>query len=544
MKKKICFGCMIIFPAFLLGTALILAQDFRMTSEKATVVSRELNGLEQVKSGQTQRDGKVESQKENITAIQPVPPQPPKIIIDTLELKDMDMLDVLKLLSQKSGLNIVAGKNINAKITIYLKGVDVRDVLRIILETNDLAYEEDGNIIKVITARDYETIYGNRFGDKSQVKIVRLQNATVADLIPLLTQLKSTNGKVLSDDKSNTVVLMETPAKIESMLSLIKKIDVPVQTKVFSLNYAKAEEVEKKLSEALTKNVGKIKVDKRSNKLYVTDTPTKMREISGIVSAFDVRHQEVLIEAKIVQVILSDEYKMGVDWDALLRRYHNLDLTSNFNVLSSTDKKGKFSIGSIESDDYTVVVEALNSVGTTNTLSSPRIAVINNEEARILVGSTEPYVTTTTTTPASGPTTTAESVSFIDVGVKLFVTPTINEESFITMKIRPEVSSVTDFLTTSQNNKIPIVETTTAETTVMVKDGVTIVIGGLIKDELIDSVNKVPFLGDLPLAGFVFRNKDKLTRKTELVVFLTPHIISGDYNSYEPTKLIKEEDFP
>ena len=105
-------------------------------------------------------------------------------------------------------------------------------------------------------------------------------------------------------------------------------------------------------------------------------------------------------------------------------------MISDFDVLGTTDKRGKLSIGTIASDDYTALIEALDTVGTTNILSSPRITAINNKEAKILVGSTEPYVTTTTTTPSSGPTTTAESVNFIEVGVGLYITPTIHDDGF------------------------------------------------------------------------------------------------------------------
>ncbi len=451
-----------------------------------------------------------------------------KNVLDVLELKDMDILDVLKLISKKSGLNIVSGKNVRGKLTIFLKDVDVWDALQIILETNELAYVEEGNIVKVMTDKDYELTYGRKFGDKTETKIVALKFATASDLIPLLTQMKSIVGKVMVDEKSNTVVLMDAPDKVSQMLGLIKEIDVPVVTRIFNLNYASADDIEKKMAEILTKNVGKIKVDSRSNKIFITDTPTKMSQIESIIAAFDERHREVLIEAKIVKVILSDQYKMGVNWEGILKKYKNLDFKGAFDILTSTDKRGSVSIGTLADDNYTALIQALQEVGTTNTLSSPRITALNNEEAKIMVGSSEPYVTTTTTTPASGPTTTAEAINFIDVGVKLYVTPTINKDNFITMKIRPEVSSVDRSLTTSQNNKIPIVDTSVAETKIMVKDGETIVIGGLIKDESIESVKKVPFLGDLPLLGFAFRNKDKLVKKTELVIFLTPHITYGE----------------
>jgi type II secretory pathway component GspD/PulD (secretin) len=186
------------------------------------------------------------------------------------------------------------------------------------------------------------------------------------------------------------------------------------------------------------------------------------------------------------------------------------------------------SIGTLSGDNYEVLIQALDSEGATNILSSPRITTLNGQEAKILVGSSEPYVTSTTTTPSSGPSTVSESVNFIEVGVKLYVTPQIHKDKFITMKLKPEISSVTRTLKTGNNNTIPVVDTSEAETTVTVKDGITIVIGGLIKEEKILTKNKVPLLGSIPVLGAAFRNSDDLKRKTEIVVFLTPRIITGD----------------
>ena len=255
-----------------------------------------------------------------------------------------------------------------------------------------------------------------------------------------------------------------------------------------------------------------------------------MEEIKNIISAFDQKDKQVLIEAKIVQIVLSDEFKLGIDWQAILRNYEELTFTSDFDVLSAVDKSGKVSVGTIDNSNYEIVLQALSTVGVTDILSSPSITAVNNQEAKILVGSTEPYVTSTTTTPSSGPVTTAESVNFIDVGVKLYVTPTIHQDGFVTLKIKPEVSTVTDTLETSNNNTIPIVETSEAETTVLVKDGITIVIGGLIKEEKTKTTKKVPFLGDIPLINIAFKSENDSVSKTELVIFLTPHIVSGDAN--------------
>ena len=451
------------------------------------------------------------------------------LVIDVLELKDMDIGDVLKLLSKKSGLNIISGKNVTGKVTIYLKNVDVRDALRIILESNDLAYVEENGIIKVIPGPQFEAAYGHKFGQDTETRIVALKYAKVEDAAAVLNQLKSQGGKISTDAVSNTIILTDRPDKIGLMEEMIGRMDILVETRVFELRYAKAEDVTKKIGTLLSKNIGKIEFDERSNKLFITDTAERFKDIEKMIQAFDQKHPEVLIEAKIVQVTLSDQYKMGIDWEAIVTDFHGLDLKNKFNILPDTlVNGGRLGIGTLANDDYEVLIEALDTVGRTNILSNPRITVINNEEAKILVGSNKPYVTSQTTQSASGPATTAETVNFIEVGVKLFVTPTIHGDGYVTMKIRPEVSSAANSLTTSTNNEIPIVETSQAETTVMVKDGATIVIGGLIKEEDARTINKVPLLGDVPLLGHVFRSESKTKEKTEIVIFLTPKIVSGE----------------
>ncbi len=449
-------------------------------------------------------------------------------IIDVLDLKDMDILDVLKLISQKSGLNIVAAETVKGRVTVFLKNIEVLSALQIIIEAYGWVCVKDNDIFKVMTAAEYESKYDRKFGQETQTRIKQLQFAKATEVATILNEIKGKSGKIIADDKSGTVILVDGPQRLDDMEAVLEKIDVPIETQIFDLGYATAEEISDKISEILTPSLGTMKFDERSNKVVITDTAQTLGKIRQIIKAFDERDQQVLIEAKIFQIVLNDEYKMGIDWEAIVSDYHKLDLVSDFDVLGSTEKKGKLSIGTVAADNYTALIEALKTVGVTNILSSPRITAVNNKEAKILVGSTEPYVTTTTTTPSSGPTTTAETVNFIDVGVKLFVTPTIHDDRFITMKIKPEVSSVTRNLTTSNNNTIPVVETSEAETTVIVKDGVSIVIGGLIKEENIKSTRSIPVLGDIPVMGLIFRNISDKATKTEIVVFLTPRIVSGD----------------
>ncbi len=450
------------------------------------------------------------------------------ILLESLELKNMDIIDVLKLIADKSGLDIVAGKDITGKVSIYLKDVNIWDALRIILDSYNLAYAEEDGIIRIMTDRDFQMKYGYKFGERMASRTIQLFYSDASDTALTLDQLKSTVGKVIADKNSNSIIMRDTPNKVAELVKFVQDSDIERTTKVFDLSYAQAEDVAKKLTETLTKNIGKIAIDTRSNKIIVTDIPQRIPQIEKIVKAVDVKEKEVLIEAKIVQVILSDHYKMGVQWEAILSQFHKLDLINSFNILDTTEKRGKISVGTFPTNNYNVFIEALQTVGTTNLLSNPRITVINNKEAKILVGSTQPYITSTTITPASGPTTTSEAVNFIEVGVKLYVTPVVHNDGYITMQIKPEVSSVTGTVKTSNNNTIPVVETSQAETTVLIKDGVTIVIGGLMKDEKVKTVNKFPLLGDLPVLGFIFRNTDDSVKKTELVIFLTPHIITGD----------------
>jgi len=478
-------------------------------------------------------EGTTQTQTQEETKTEETPQEEAvSMTLETLELKDMDILDILKLISKKSGLNIAAGKNVKGKIAIFLKNVNVWDALRIILETNDLAYEQEEGIVKVMTAKEYEMIYGRKFTDKTAVKIVPLKFASAGNLVPLLTQIKSSIGKVIADEKSNTIVIIDAPQNIINMENLIAHIDVSTVTQVFVLKYAKAEDIQKSITGVLTPNVGRIDMDSRTNKIIVTDTAANMDKISKTIAAFDEKTSEVTIEAKILQIDLSDQFQMGVDWDKIFH-YNNIALAGNFDVDAASGTT--LTVGSADFSKYSyyALIEALDTVGKTNTLSTPRITVLNNQEAKILVGTKEVYVSTSTTN-TTGISTTAEEVTFVDVGVTLSVTPTINADGFVTMKIKPEVSSTGTPYTTASGNKIPVVSTSVAETNVMVKDGTTIIIGGLIKDKITDTVKKLPFFGDIPLLGLAFRSKDKTTTKTELAIFLTPHIISGDADLYRP----------
>jgi type II secretory pathway component GspD/PulD (secretin) len=449
----------------------------------------------------------------------------------------------------RGGMNIIAGKNVSGKVTLFLKSVDIWDAFEMIIKANGLAYEERNNIIYVMTERDYELIYGRQYEDRRIIKTVKLSHVTAAEVTKAISQIKTTIGKVIADEISDTVILMDIPEVVVKMEQVIHGLDMPLTTKVYSLQYAKAIELEGKLAEMLTGNIGSLRIDERTNKIAVTDLKSKIPMFDKIVAAFDEKHKEVIIEARILQVTLNDDYNTGINWDAVFTKMHSSlhniatlgvslkygDQQSVIPTTSSTGRGGALQVGNLATEGYQAVIQALREYGRTNLLSAPRIVALNNEEASILVGTNQPYATRTISQGSGGTgNIEAENVTFIDLGIKLLVTPKINDEDFITMQIKPEVSSKIGDYTITSGNVIPIVKTTTAETTVMVKSGSTILIGGLIEESTRESVREVPGLANIPLIGNLFRSRtigsgdSTNPEKTELVIFLTPHIITGE----------------
>ncbi|MBL7156744.1 MAG: TonB C-terminal domain-containing protein [Candidatus Omnitrophica bacterium] len=453
----------------------------------------------------------------------------------SLDLKGMDIVEVLKTLASKGKMNLVVGSNVRGRVTMFLKDVDVKEAFEIILLANNLASDKKGDIVYVMTERDYEALYGRKYADKKEAKIIQLKYAKPAEVNKALNQIKTKIGKVIVDEASNTIVIIDAPQAVLQAVELVKRIDKPTTTKIFELNYANTADIKDKIGENLTKGVGMVQIDERTNKIIITDLEERMDEIEEIISALDDKVQQVLIEAKILEINLSDEYKLGIDWEVVSNEFQkvlskDIGIKSQFKLASAGGlvPGGEIMIGAFGEGDYAAMVQALKKVGDANILSSPRITVLNNEEAKILVGSSEPYATNTVTQGTST-TTVATELNFLDIGVKLYVTPTINRDGFVSMKIRPEVSSSTSSYTYGDpSTTVPIVDTTHAETSVMVKDGITIIIAGLIKDERKSTTNKVPFLGDIPLVGQIFSKTEDSVTKKELVIFLTPHIISGE----------------
>ncbi|OGW95502.1 MAG: hypothetical protein A2Z81_09660 [Omnitrophica WOR_2 bacterium GWA2_45_18] len=466
----------------------------------------------------------------------------------TLDVRDMNIVDVIKFLALKGEFNVVISPMVEGRSTVLLNSVSIKDALDIVIISNHLAYKIQSNIVQIMSSAEYEAMFGKKFGDQTDVKIVRLQYSKPNYVLSALDNIKSNVGKIIIDEDTGSVVMIDTPETIAKMEEALKEIEKPLETFVYTLQYAKADDVAGKLRARIdAKSVGAVTPDDRSNKIIVRAFPERIKEVEEIIKKLDTPTKEVLVDARILQVVLKPEYDMGIDWQLDFRDSsdENIKKLSFNNTFMDTDNIaasdnlastfGQVAVGNFNTDAFELKIRALEKVSDTKILSNPKILVTNGEEAKIHIGDTVPYIISTTSGTGDS-AITSEDVRFVDVGLKLNVKPIINDEEFVSMHLRPEISTVVGSIT-SQGGGIPQVNKTQVETTVLVKNGNTIIMGGLKKDDKVHTKKGFPVLMDLPVVGSIFGRTHDSFSQTEIVIFITPHIVTGvdGYSKVEGT---------
>ena len=452
-----------------------------------------------------------------------------------LDVRDMNIVDVLKFLAMKGEFNIVISPAVDGRTTVLLNNVAIKDAMDIVVVSNRLAYSIQSNIIQVMTSVEYEAMFGKPFGDKTVAQTVHLQYAKPSYVLAALDSIKSNVGKIIIDEDTGSVVLIDTPDAIVKMRKVLGEIEQPLETLVFNLQYAKADVVADKLRMRIdAKSVGSITADERSNQLVVRVFPGRKEEIEKTIRHLDAPTKEVMIQARILQVIMKPNYSAGVDWSLVTQDRGGAMGLGKITVASGPAQTGfgQVSFGQVNVDNFIANIKALQTVSDTKILSSPQIMAVNNEESRIHIGDTVPYIISTVSGTGDN-AITSEDVRFVDVGLKLNVTPTINDDGMITMRLRPEISSVVAIIpSTNPKNTggIPQVNKTEVETTLVVQDGTTIIMAGLRKDDKKHIKTGVPLLMDVPFMGKIFTQNTDTTEATEIVIFITPHIMTGKDN--------------
>ncbi len=438
----------------------------------------------------------------------------------SVDYDDADIRDVLKMLATEAKINIVAGPDVAGHITLHLANVPFKEVFQTVLSLENLSTSQVGDdVLRVLTPEEFK---------KAQT------NAT------------------------NT-------------------------THVIPLNYTKATDMITEIDAVRTAEgrKGKTTADTKTNSLLVTDTLDGYLEAKRLVEKLDVRPPQVLIEAKVVEVTLTKNFNFGVEWQ-YYGVNNNAKLTGGGTNLIGTNSAapagsqqgiplvspypsppyvipgqtltelaptipnfpntgigplgngtgvnlpinpiyGGLSLGRITNNYFlnaALLASALD--GKLKVLSDPKIATLNNQPANINVVTNVPYVTAN----LSGTGISQQTVTYVTTGIQLTVTPTINKDGRVMLNINPVVSQISATVPGNTATGAPSIDSRNAQTTVMVRDGETIVIGGLISDTLNVQYAYVPFFGSIPVIGWLFKSKTQQRTRTELLIFVTPKILA------------------
>lgn len=444
--------------------------------------------------------------------------EPPPVRVDpgsiTVNFKGADIRTVLAYISEVAGVDIVPAPDVKGIVDLKLSNKPWKTALDIILRNYGFAYEQAGDIIRVVTVNN------------------------------------------------------------------LKQEELATQT--FNLNYGKSKDVVEAIKDIVSER-GKVMYDDRTNVVLVTDIPTNIYKIGQVIDKLDRRTDQVLIEARIIETVLDDSEKLGVDWNLKFTAsgakrpttfpFNQFEVTSDkYGALQSflpqaevtppssisgvgadttvtttvadfpTGAGGvaafpfadvdQFTYGTLDFSEFKAVMEFIKQRANTDIVSNPRIATLNNSEALINVGQTlnlPKYERNSTTGKME-----ITGYEAKDLGIILKVTPHINSKGEIVIDLAPQISDLLRYDTLDKASGIvaPVYSTRIARTQVMIRDGDTIFIGGLIKENDIDRKNKMPFVGDLlgdvPYLGLLFSKKETVKQKTELIFFITVNIMSTD----------------
>jgi type IV pilus assembly protein PilQ len=420
----------------------------------------------------------------------------------SLNFQDIEVRAVLQLIADFTELNLVASDTVTGRITLRLQNVPWDQALELVLKTKGLDKRQIGNVLMVAPAAEIAE------RERQQIEA----NKQIAELAPLHSEF-----------------IRIRYAKADEVLLLFG---------------AGSEEGGSLISER-----GSVIVDPRTNSLIVTETSEKLAEMRDLIELVDIPIRQVMIEARIVIAQSDLEKELGIQWGG---GYINDDANGNIvtasgdtnNVLDFTEDiidgvpvgtpsypgallvdlgvsaaTSGFAVGFTSSDLFlTAELSALEAAGNGEVVSQPKVITGDKQKATVKSGTEIPYQESS----ASGETTT----SFKEAVLKLDVTPNITPDDRILLDLQINQDSVGELVPSGRGGFIPSIDTTQLNTQVLVGNGETVVLGGVFRTEDIDSVSKVPFFGDIPYVGALFRKQSTKRKKTETLIFITPRILS------------------
>ena len=384
----------------------------------------------------------------------------------SLDVQKADIATVLRSLASFSGTNIVASPRVEGKVTVKLDDVPWRDALAVILQAHSFDFQEDNGIIRVDTAEEL----------RQELLSFRRAEKQVTELEPLILDM-------------------------------------------VTLAFANVEEVKESLKQMLTDR-GHIDIDVRTNTLLINDIADRAALIKEMASNLDTQTPQVEINARLIDIDRRATKELGINWSLsnFKDASNNVAGGAGFNS-PLQDPLGDVRVGTVQSfGDLMIQVQAMENDNRAHLISNPVITTTNNREATILVGQKIPLIVTDEAGNAITQLTT--------IGIKMSVTPHINSGERITLDIHNEVSDLSSQATVQGG---VIINTSESDTRVLVNNGETAIIAGLIRNVESNLINGIPLLKDVPLLGRLFKHTTTTTNERELVIFVTPRVATDDY---------------
>ncbi|OPY18905.1 MAG: putative type II secretion system protein D precursor [Syntrophus sp. PtaB.Bin075] len=492
----------------------------------------------------------------------------------TIDFDNVEIQTFIKAIGEMTGRNFLIDKQVQGSVTVFspkqISSDEAYRVFQSVLEIHGYTTVPSGAVIKILPRKDARekdipTFLQDEEGgreDQLITRIVKLKHGNPEDLKKVIDPLVTRDSIVHAYPPSGMLVITDVESNVQRLLKIITALDSELEKNaivmhVYPLQNASAEDLAKVLinlqpketapgsekgQPALSRNV-QIQSDKATNSLIITASAEDYALLQGLIQKLDSSRPMVYIEALILEVNIVKDFNLGTEWRAmhdagsggtgsLLFGSGGLGPPAGtYNILPDVTTPATYSsgftfgilgtgitLGGITFQDIGAMIQAIKSDTDIHILSKPQLLTMDNEEAQIHVGKNVPYATRKETTTTN---LDYSSYEYRDVGVSLKITPHINSEGFVRMKINQEVSQVTEDSPTG----LPTTNKRAVNTTVTIKDSETVVIGGMIGDSTQLGTYKVPLLGDIPVLGWLFKSRSSNREKTNLYVFITPRVI-------------------
>jgi len=431
----------------------------------------------------------------------------------SFDFRDAEVRDVLLALAQAAGVNIVVDDSVTGTISVSFENLTFDQALGYIMTMKGLGQIKLGNNIVVADRNILEENFGLLETRRFELKYIDPEKAKEA-----LSLVMSESGRIITDKSSRAVIVKGRAEELNQAEEMLKEIDRPLEVKTFYLSnnlYREEGDLEKikNLLKVVIPDEDRVGFDAGQKAIVVKGTPEEIEAASQLLKNLDRKRPQIMVDVKLVEIDRQKVKDLGFSWEV--------------GGATGAITFGELSLGgSMERQDLVeVTLNALTRENKAHIVGNPRILTLSGEKATITVGDKVPYRNIQGIDEKGN--VIPGGVEFLEVGVKLEVTPVLTEDQMILVEVKPEVSSSSEreYLLAGQAYTDPQVKTRSAETTARLRSGETLVIGGLIRSEDIERITRIPVLGEIPVIGELFVLRNKTHEETELIIFITPHLI-------------------